>query len=159
MDANTFVAELIRDNEELLARLAPAATLANEVGGDLAPAKLLRVALKNEIEASEIAAMWLPSAGSVALKLALARQAGDEAKHYTHIEQRLRELGDNLAGYDPVAAGYSPIFEYLKGLQTDVERVAAEVLSDRHVLAELEAIVAGGSVSSAPSGAHAVERD
>ncbi|HLI80488.1 MAG TPA: ferritin-like domain-containing protein [Candidatus Binataceae bacterium] len=125
MDANTFVAELIRDNEELLARLAPAATLANEVGGDLAPAKLLRVALKNEIEASEIAAMWLPSAGSVALKLALARQAGDEAKHYTHIEQRLRELGDNLAGYDPVAAGYSPIFEYLKGLQTDVERVAA----------------------------------
>src|SRR5579863_8635703 len=107
MDAHTFVAELIRENDELLARLAPAATLANEVAGDLAPAKLLRVALKNEIEASEIAAMWLPSAGSVALKLALARQAGDEAKHYVCIEERLRALGDNLAGYDPLAAGYS----------------------------------------------------
>lgn len=125
MDSHTFVAELIRENEELLARLAPAETLASEVGGDLAPVKLLRVALKNEIEASEIAAMWLPLAGSVALKLALARQAGDEAKHYAHIEQRLRELGDNLVGYDPMAAGYSPIFQYLKGLQTDVERVAA----------------------------------
>ena len=125
MDAHTFVAELVRENDELLARLAPAATLANEVAGDLAPVKLLRVALKNEIEASEIAAMWLPLAGSVALKLALARQAGDEAKHYVRIEERLRELGDNLAGYDPLAAGYSPIFQYLKGLATDVERVAA----------------------------------
>jgi hypothetical protein len=125
MDANDFVAELIRENAELLARLAPAATLTNEVGGDLAPAKLLRVALKNEIEASEIAALWLPSAGSIALKLALARQAGDEAKHYARIEERLRELGDNLDGYNPLAGGYSPIFQYLKGLATDVERVAA----------------------------------
>ncbi len=125
MDANTFVAELIRENEQLLARLAPAATLTAEVGGDLAPAKLLRVALKNEIEASEIAAIWLPSAGSVALKLALARQAGDEAKHYTLIEVRLGELGDDLAGFNPLASGYSPIFHYLKGLATDVERVAA----------------------------------
>ena len=125
MDANTFVAELIRENEQLLARLAPAATLAAEVSGDLAPVKLLRVALKNEIEASEIAASWLPSAGSVALKLGLARQAGDEAKHYVLIEQRLRELGDNLAGFNPLAAGYSPMFQFLKGLTTDIERVAA----------------------------------
>jgi len=125
MDANTFVAELIRENDQLLARLAPAVTLTVEVGGDLTPVKLLRVALKNELEASEIAAMWLPSAGSVALKLALARQAGDEAKHYVRIEERLCELGDDLAGFNPLAAGYSPIFQYLKGLETDVERVAA----------------------------------
>ena len=32
MDANIFVAELMRENEQLLARLAPAATLAAEVG-------------------------------------------------------------------------------------------------------------------------------
>jgi uncharacterized ferritin-like protein (DUF455 family) len=125
MDANTFVAELIRENDQLLARLAPAATLAAEVGGDLAPVKLLRVALKNELEASEIAAIWMPTTQSVALKLGLARQAGDEAKHYVHIEQRLRELGDDLAGFNPLAAGYSPMFQFLKGLQTDVERVAA----------------------------------
>jgi hypothetical protein len=125
MDANIFVAELIRENDHLLARLAPAAALTAEVGGDLAPMKLLRVALKNEIEAAEIAAMWLPSATTIALKLAFARQAGDEAKHYARIEERLRELGDNLAEFNPLAAGYSPIFQYLKGLTTDVERVAA----------------------------------
>jgi hypothetical protein len=125
MDVNTFVAELIRENEQLLARLAPAASLTAEVDGDLAPVKLLRAALKNEIEASEIAALWLPSAGSVALKLALARQAGDEAKHYGLIEGRLREMGDHLAGFNPLATGYSPMFQYLKGLATDVERVAA----------------------------------
>jgi hypothetical protein len=67
----------------------------------------------------------LPSAGTVALKLALARQAGDEAKHYGLIEERLHELGDNLAGFNPLAAGYSLIYRYLKGLETDVERVAA----------------------------------
>jgi hypothetical protein len=125
MDANTFVAGLIRENEQLLARLAPAATLAPEVEGDLAPVKLLRVALKNEIEASEIAAMWLATAGSVALKLGLARQAGDEAKHYVLIEERLHQLGDTLAGFNPLAAGYSPMFQFLRGLATDVERVAA----------------------------------
>ncbi len=125
MDANTFVAELILENDQLLARLAPAATLTAEVAGDLAPMKLLRVALKNEIEASEIAAMWLPATGNIALKLALARQTGDEARHYGLIEERLRELGDNLAGFNPLAAGYSPMFQYLKGLATDVERVAA----------------------------------
>jgi uncharacterized ferritin-like protein (DUF455 family) len=125
MDANTFVAGLIRENDQLFSRLAPAAALGAETGGDLAPVQLLRAALKNEIEASEIAALWIPSTAGIALKLALARQAGDEAKHYVRIEERLRELGDNLAGFNPLAAGYSPIFQYLKGLQTDVERVAA----------------------------------
>ena len=125
MDANAFVAELIGENQQLLARLAPAETLSAEVGGDLAPVKLLRVALKNEIEASEIAAGWLASAASLSLKLSLARQAGDEAKHYGLIAERLGELGDNLAGFNPLAAGYSPMFQFLRGLATDVERVAA----------------------------------
>ena len=125
MDANIFVAGLIRENADLIARLAPASTLSAEVGGDLAPVKLLRVALKNEIEASEIAALWLPATNNLGLKLALARQAGDEAKHYGLIEERLRELGADPAGFDPLAAGYSPIFQYLKSLTTDVERVAA----------------------------------
>lgn len=125
MDGKTFTAELIRENELLLARLAPAQALAAEVGGDLSPRKLLRVALKNEIEASEIAALWIPAARHVQLKLALARQAGDEAKHYRLIEERLRALGDDLAGFDPLAGGYSPMFQYLRTLETDVERVAA----------------------------------
>jgi hypothetical protein len=125
MDTNSFVAELIAENDQLLALLAPVASLSAEARGDLVPAKLLRVALKNELEASEIAAIWMPSASGAALKLALARQAGDEAKHYSLIEKRLHELGDNLAGFDPLAAGYSPMFQFLRSLATDVERVAA----------------------------------
>jgi hypothetical protein len=42
----------------------------------------LKVALKNELEAAELAAYWIPSTPEVDVKLALARQAGDEARHY-----------------------------------------------------------------------------
>ncbi|HEY6418900.1 MAG TPA: ferritin-like domain-containing protein [Candidatus Binataceae bacterium] len=125
MDAAAFVNELISDNQSILRRLAPAASLIAESGGDLSPRKLLRIALKNEIEASEIAALWMHSARDTQLKLALARQAGDEAKHYRLIEERLHELGDNLDGFDPLEAGTSPLFQYLSALETDVERVAA----------------------------------
>jgi histidine ammonia-lyase len=41
----------------------------------------------------------------------------------------------------------------------DVERVAAEVLADRRVLAELAGFVAGSSAASAPSGPRVTERD
>ncbi len=125
MDPKSFVEELIRENEKLLGRLAPAETLVAESSGDLTPKKLLRIALKNEIEASEIAALWMPTAAGAQLKLALARQAGDEARHYRLIENRLRHLGDDLSGFDPLAAGYSPLYRYLRGLASDVKRVAA----------------------------------
>lgn len=125
MDGTSFTAELIRENVQLLARLAPAQALEAEAGGDLSPRRLLRAALKNELEASEIAALWMATAKSVQLKLAFARQAGDEAKHYRLIEDRLRALGDDLAGFDPLAGGYSPMFQYLRTLETEVERVAA----------------------------------
>jgi uncharacterized ferritin-like protein (DUF455 family) len=91
----------------------------------LSPRNLLRVALKNELEASEIAALWMPAARGAELKLALARQAGDEARHYRLIVERLRDLGDDLDGFDPLAQGYSPLFKFLRTLENDVERVAA----------------------------------
>ncbi len=86
---------------------------------------LLLVALKNEIEASEEAAMWLVGERDPELKLGLARQCGDEAKHYRLIADRLRELGADLAGHDPLAGGHSPMFRYLKSLETPAERIAA----------------------------------
>ncbi len=125
MNGGEFVAVLRRENEEMLARLAPGQALTTESRGDLSPRHLLRIALKNEIEASEIAAGWMPLTGDPELKIALARQAGDEAKHYRLIQQRLRELGDDLAGFNPLAEGYSEMYLFLEGLQTDVERVAA----------------------------------
>ena len=87
--------------------------------------ELLLVALKNEIEATEEAAMWLVGERDPELKLALARQCGDEARHYRLIEERLRALGAELAGFDPLARGASPLFRYLKSLDAPAERIAA----------------------------------
>jgi uncharacterized ferritin-like protein (DUF455 family) len=125
MTAEEFVARLDADNRRLLSRLAPDDTLRPEVEGDLTVLNLLKVALKNEIEATEIAARWLVTTDDVHVKLAFARQVGDEAKHYRMIAERLRGLGVDAAGFDPLAKGYGPLFAYLTTLTTTVERVAA----------------------------------
>jgi len=123
--AEQFVKALGDENEALLARLAPDATLAPEVDGALNVPNLLKVALKNEIEATEIAARWLVAESDVDVKLAFARQVGDEAKHYRLIAERLRDLGFDPGGVDPLAKGFGPLFNYLDSLTTTVERVAA----------------------------------
>jgi hypothetical protein len=61
----------------------------------------------------------------VDVKMAFARQAGDEAKHYRMIADRLRELGFDARSFNPIEKGYGPLFAYLDGLTTTVERVAA----------------------------------
>jgi 1,2-phenylacetyl-CoA epoxidase catalytic subunit len=125
MDGEAFVKELDAENQELLRRLTPDATLKPEVEGDLTVVNLLKVALKNEIEATETAARWLVTSGELDVKLALARQVGDEAKHYRMIAERLKELGFDTRDFNPLAKGYGPLFEYLDTLTTTVERVAA----------------------------------
>ena len=125
MDSQAFVEELDAQNQELLRRLAPAASLEAEAEGDLSVVNLLKVALKNEIEASESAARWMATTAEIDVKLALARQVGDEAKHYRLVADRLRELGFDASGFDPLAKGYGPLFQYLDTLTTTVERVAA----------------------------------
>jgi bacterioferritin (cytochrome b1) len=125
MDSQAFVEELDARNQELLRRLAPEATLEPEAEGDLSVVNLLKVALKNEIEASESAARWMATTAEIDVKLALARQVGDEAKHYRLVADRLRELGFDASGFDPLAKGYGPLFQYLDTLKATVERVAA----------------------------------
>src|SRR2546430_9092992 len=125
MTAEEFVARLDADNQRLLRQLAPDETLKPEVEGDLNVLNLLKVALRNEIEATEIAARWQVTTDDLDVKMAFARQAGDEAKHYRMIVDRLRELGFDAAGFNPVAKGYGPLFQYLDRLKTTVERVAA----------------------------------
>src|SRR5215831_698079 len=94
-----FVAALDEENRVILDALA-----AKSAAGDMPelpiPA-LLRIALRNELEAAEVAAVWLASTDELDVKLALARQCGDEAKHYVWIEERLHQLGDDLVGFDP----------------------------------------------------------
>ena len=125
MNAAEFVAGLDADNQTLLKALEPDATLKPEIDGPLNVPNLLKVALKNEIEATEIAARWLVTSDDVQVKLALARQVGDEAKHYRLIADRLGALGIDVSTLDPLATGYGPLFKALDSLLTTVERVAA----------------------------------
>jgi 1,2-phenylacetyl-CoA epoxidase catalytic subunit len=125
MTAEEFVDQLDAQNQRLLSRLAPDDTLKPEVDGALNVLNLLKVALKNEIEATEIAARWLVTTDEVDVKLALARQVGDEAKHYRMVADRLRTLGFDARAFNPLAKGYGPLFQYLDGLPSTVERVAA----------------------------------
>jgi len=83
---------------------------------------LLQVALVNEISVSELAAAWVGSTREVDVKLAFARQAGDEAGHFQLVADRLTALGFDLATF---AQPDNPLFQYLRGLTTTVERVAA----------------------------------
>lgn len=93
--------------------------------GQMDVAMMLKVALKNEVEASTLAAHWMAETPITGLKLALARQVGDEAAHYRMIQERLSEMGHDTTDLDPLAQGYSPIFQALMTLESDLERVAA----------------------------------
>jgi hypothetical protein len=125
VNAAEFVSRLDEDNQHRLGRLAPDETLKPELEGALNVVNLLKVALKNELEATEIAARWLVGTDDVAVKLALARQVGDEAKHYRLIADRLGALGVDASALNPLEKGYGPLFQYLATLETTVERVAA----------------------------------
>lgn len=123
-----FVAELDRQNSEALARIGRKTaekTSAGAAGPELTVAKLLGLALKNEMEATECAAAWLPTTPEIPVKLALARQAGDEAKHYRLIQDRLVALGVDATKIDPMASGRSPLLRYLMSLEGTCARVAA----------------------------------
>jgi uncharacterized ferritin-like protein (DUF455 family) len=125
MSVENFVRDLDAEHQHLLSRLEPDDTLKPEVEGDLDVVGLLKIALKNEVEATEIAARWLVTTDDLEVKLAFARQVGDEARHYRLIGDRLRALGFDPATFDPLAKGYGPLFQYLTTLTTTVARVAA----------------------------------
>jgi 1,2-phenylacetyl-CoA epoxidase catalytic subunit len=124
MTSEEFVAALDRDNRQRLDTLA-LRSAAGDAAETLTVPRLLRLALRNELEAAELAAAWMTDTPELDAKLALARQCGDEARHYRYIEARLAELGDGLQGFDPAAPGPSPLLVYLRGLRGTVERAAA----------------------------------
>ncbi|MEO7110721.1 MAG: ferritin-like domain-containing protein [Polyangiaceae bacterium] len=124
ISAEAFVAELDARNRAALDQIA-AASSAGEPDASLTVARLLMLALKNELEATECAAAWICDTPEVDVKLALARQAGDEAKHYRLIQKRLAEMGTDTSAHDPLAQGRSKLCEFLLSLKGTVARVAA----------------------------------
>lgn len=120
LDSRSFVKQLESDIKGILSK----------VGSEKLPEtpdliSLLKIALKNEIEVAEIAAKWMASTREVDAKVALAIQAGDEAKHYNLIAERLEDLGADLKDYDPFAKGYSPYYLHLATLDGTIERISA----------------------------------
>jgi rubrerythrin len=124
LSGEEFAASLAEENRAALERLGRLSA-AGEAPQELTVARLLRVALKNELEATEVAAGWMTTTSELDVKLAFARQVGDEAKHYRLISERLKALGVDADKIDPREGGYSPLFEYLRQLQSTAARVAA----------------------------------
>lgn len=120
-DADAFLAELDAQNARALERIETGTAREPAEGVDVV--RLLQLALKNELEATECAAMWLPSTPEVDVKLALARQAGDEAKHFRLIADRLGALGWDATRFE--AGARSPMLQFLASLEGTVARVAA----------------------------------
>jgi uncharacterized ferritin-like protein (DUF455 family) len=122
METTGFVRELEAYKAERLTRMVGAGQAS--LGGGPADAKrLLEVALANEINVSELAAAWTPSTPEIDAKLAFARQAGDEAAHFQLVADRLATLGFDVAAFKQPAE--NPLFQFLRGLSSTVERVAA----------------------------------
>src|SRR3954449_1325146 len=92
---NDFVAALDAENRALLDVLGRKSA-AGAPGDELSVAQLLKLALRNEYEAADLAASWMADTRELDAKLALARQCGDEAKHYRWIEERLGAMGVDL---------------------------------------------------------------
>lgn len=124
MNSKVFVQELEASNQQLLAQMGDVRALADaypQPQGGLVT--LLRIALANEISVAELAARWMPSVPDWEIKIALAQQAGDEARHFQLLEQRLAQLGISLADFAPPAE--NQLFAFLNSLETPVEKIAA----------------------------------
>lgn len=124
MESRAFVKELLETNQTLLKKIGDVNTITG-TSSDLNKGlpDLLRVALANEISVAELAAMWMPTVTDWEIKIALAQQAGDEARHFELVEQRMKELGVSTSDFKmpPV----NPLFDYLRSLETPVEKIAA----------------------------------
>ncbi|HUF78577.1 MAG TPA: ferritin-like domain-containing protein [Thermoanaerobaculia bacterium] len=125
MDSRAFVQALVDEMEGLFAKLGEEEILEAESEGKKDVPTLLKLALKSELEAAEVAGYWMPQTHEVDGKTLFALQCGDEMRHYQMIAHRLRELGHDPEAVDLVAEGYSPLYQYLRGLRTTVERAAA----------------------------------
>lgn len=128
MDGESFVRKLKAESEQYLAKLdaeplpdAHAGAAANVIG-------LLKLALKNEIEAVVIACEWVPTTPELEIALVLVRHAGDEARHFELLAERLRVLGADLSVFDPLTPP-SPVLQYLRTLRTSAERIAAALVA------------------------------
>jgi hypothetical protein len=133
MSESAFVAQLKAEIEQVLSKLDRAPEIDAAVDPMRHLPMLLRAALKNEIEAADVAAAWVASTPEIEAKLVLARHAGDEARHYQMLEQSMRSLGIDPYNLAPVRFNPlqppSPVLVFLRKLTTTEERIAAALVA------------------------------
>lgn len=127
MDGKKFVDKLKTENEAILAKIDEPPLFSGVPKTELL-ATLIKMALKNEIEAAEIAAEWVSTTPELNAKLALARHAGDEARHYQLIEEQAQAMGISLDGFRPLDPP-SPVLTFLRTLSSTPERIAAALVA------------------------------
>jgi 1,2-phenylacetyl-CoA epoxidase catalytic subunit len=116
---------------------------------------LLRMALRSQLEAAEIASLWVVSTPDVEVKLGLARLAGDEAQHYELLFARFVELGGDAEAFSRGwPEGRSKLMRYLETIETPVQRVAAlpfarEAIAIRSNLQFIASCEAVGDIATA----------
>ena len=123
MEATEWIRELEAFKAQRLAPLIDAGRTSIEAPTLADGVALLKVALANEINVAELAAAWTPTTPELDVKIAFARQAGDEANHFALVQDRMAAMKFDVSGF--TMPGPSPLFDYLKSLNTTVERVAA----------------------------------
>jgi hypothetical protein len=127
VDAATYVSELENKHQDSFRQLVAAFT-ASLTKENLTVSDVLKLEMRGVVEAIEVAALWLPE-GELDMKLALASRAGDCARHFSLLEQRLEASGVSPASFDVRYGGYSKLFAFFRSLQTTEERAAAGFLT------------------------------
>lgn len=118
-----FLAALDDDRANRIASIAAAGRMSLTAELTTDAQQLLQVALTNEVNVAELAALWVSTTPELDVKLAFARQAGDEANHFNLVATRLTALGFDTSAYAPPPP--NALFEYMRGLATTIERLAA----------------------------------
>ena len=121
-DMDAFLSELDAQNAQWLERIG--AATAREPAEDVTVARLLMLALKNELEATECAAAWIATTPRDRRE-ARARAAGGRRGEAlpAHRGAARRARGGRDRRFDP--GPRSPMLQFLQTLETTVERVAA----------------------------------
>jgi hypothetical protein len=128
VDAASYVSELESKHLDSFRQVTATllATLAKE---NLAVADVLKLEMRGVVEAIEVAALWLPDSDALEMKMALGTRAGDCARQFQLLGERLAALGVAPGSFDARHGGYSKLFAFFRSLQTTEERAAAGFLT------------------------------
>ena len=119
-DADAFFEAVREDNQTALSRLGSSKSLYADTGGDIDTEPVLRATADAEHAAWETFLEWADDEPHEEAREAFEATAGEERDHY---ETVLDHLGDEA--YEP--REIPALHEYLRGLESTVERVGAFV--------------------------------